>query len=276
MGAWKLVHMRTELATVAVVSLLVVAGCSAFGGETPTATTVSPTTAAPAEPTTTAETATQLYDAPLETEAVVTAHEAALRDAGTFRLNSTVSRSQGNQSGTVSSSIAGSLETNELVARQHGNQQVIETYADGNGSAYQRLTLAGNHTRYRTLESMPTATQLVGADARSSVAPFQFEYVGTDTISGTATDVYAANGTADLNESAPAFDGLELANVSSASARLYVAESGLLKQLEYSVTWTAPTGDEHTVTGTHRYTEVGTMTVDEPAWVETARANTTA
>lgn len=267
--------MRKQIATIAVVVLLVFAGCNT-GGSGDTTTTAPGTTAAPPNDTTTVDEADPMYDSPLDAEAVAQNHEVAIRNTSTFTLVSTSNQSQGNQSITVVSSIAVNQETGEVFLQQNTSTGVVETYTTGNGTTYQRQELAENETRYAVLQEMPTAAQLAGGDVQPFVNAFEFDYTGTNSVDGTSTDVYAASGVKDLNASAPGFGNVDAANVSSVDARVYVTNDGLVKQFDYSLTTSTGPGGGVTINVQQRYTEMGSTTVEAPAWLDDARNNTTA
>ncbi|MCD2199889.1 hypothetical protein LPA44_08270 [Halobacterium sp. KA-4] len=256
--------MRKQIAAVAVAALLVFAGCSAGGNGG--ATTAPETTAAGGDP---------VYDSPLDAQTVAQAHESVVRDAGSFTLVSTSNQTQGNQSFGVESSTAVDLATAAYFSRQEASGQTIEQYGFGNGTAYQRISMASGQTQYTVPQQSPNTSQLAGSQLASFVGAFSFSHTGTETIDGTETYVYEASGVEDLNQSAPGFSSLDTENVTSMSAQVYVTDDGLVKQFGYSLTVSTSNG-EASVATEQQYVDVGSTTVSEPVWLDEARANTSA
>lgn len=264
--------MRKQIAAIGVAVLLVFAGCSAGGDGGGTTAAPETTGTAPGD-TTTATDTEPVYDSPLDAATVAENHESAIRDAGTFTLVSTSNQTQGDQSFGVTSSIAADLETGEYFSRQNANSRIVETYGFGNGTAYQRLELSENETRYVVPQQSTNTSQLATGNIRSFVNAFAFDHVGTESVDDTSTHVYEASGFEDLNQSASGFGDLSEENVTSIDARVYVTDDGLVKQFEYSVSVSTENG-EATVGVQQRYTDVGSTTVEQPSWLDEARENT--
>jgi hypothetical protein len=263
--------MRTQIAAIAVASLLIFAGCSAGGDGGATTTPAPETTTVPGD-TTTAPDDGPIYESPLDAATVAQNHEAAVRDAGTFTLESTSNQSQGDQSFSVTSSIAADRSTGEYRSEQNASSRLVETYGYGNGTAYQRLEFSGE-TQYVVPRQTPNASQLATGDIRSFVNAFEFEHVGSESVDGTPTDVYEASGFESLNQSAPGFGDLDEENVTSIDARVYVTDDGLVKQFEYGLTVDTEQGDA-SIAVQQRYVGVGSTTVEAPPWLDEARENT--
>jgi len=257
--------MRKQIAAVAVPALLVFAGCSAGGDGGATTAPETNGASADGEP---------VYDSPLDGATVAENHESVVRDAGTFTLASTSNQTQGNQSFGVESSTAVDLESGAYFSRQAAGSQTVEQYGFGNGTAFQRVSAAGQ-VRYTIPQQTPNTSQLAGSQLESFVGSFEFSHAGTESVDGTETDVYEASGVEDLNESAPGFAGLDVENVSSIDAHVRITDEGLVKQFGYSLTLSTGSG-EASVSTDQRYVEVGSTTVSEPAWLDDARENTSA
>jgi hypothetical protein len=262
--------MRKQIAAIAVASLLIFAGCSA-GGDGGTTTAAPETTTAPGD-TTTETDDEPIYESPLDAATVADNHESAISDAGTFTLESTSNQSQGDQSFSVTSSVAADLSSGEYFSEQNASNRLVQTYGYGNGTAYQRLQFSGE-TQYMIPQQSPNASQLARGDLRSFVNAFEFEHVGSESVDGTPTDVYEASGFESLNQSAPGFGDLDEENVTSIDARVYVAEDGLVKQFEYGLTVDTEEG-EASIAIEQRYVDVGSTTVQQPPWLDEARENT--
>ncbi len=256
--------MRKQIAAVAVAALLVFAGCSAGG--TGGATTAPETTAAGDDP---------VYDSPLDAQTVAQTHESVVRDAGTFTLVSTSNQTQGGQSFGVESSTAVDLASGAYFSRQEARGQTVEQFGFGNGTAFQRVSTGSGQTQYMIPQQAPNTSQLAGSQLESFVGTFSFSHTGTETVDGTDTHVYEADGVEDLNQSAPGFASLDTENVTSMSAQVYVTSDGLVKQFGYSMTLSTSNG-EASVSTEQQYVDVGSTTVSEPAWLDEARANTSA
>ncbi|WP_336037764.1 DUF7537 family lipoprotein [Halobacterium yunchengense] len=273
--------MRKQIAAVAVVALLLVAGCSTGGDGSATTTAPEATTAAPGDATTTASggdggdggDGSAVYETPLDAATVADNHEAVLREAGTFTLESTSNQTQGEQSFGVTSSVAADLSSGAYLSTQDAQGRTVETYGYGNGTAYQRLTLSENETQYAVPQQTTNTSQLASGQIQQFVNGFSFEHVGAETVDGEETDVYEADGFGDLNRSAPGFEDFSEENVSSVTARLYITEDGLVKQFSYELTAQTETG-EATIRLDQRYVDVGSTDVAEPDWLDEAREST--
>jgi hypothetical protein len=262
--------MRKQIAAIAVASLLIFAGCSA-GGDGGTTTAAPETTTAPGD--TTPETDDEpIYESPLDAATVADNHESAISDAGTFTLESTSNQSQGDQSFSVTSSVAADLSSGEYFSEQNASNRLVQTYGYGNGTAYQRLQFSGE-TQYMIPQQSPNASQLASGDLKSFVNAFEFEHAGTESVDGTTTHVYEASGFESLNQSAPGFGDLDEENVTSIDARVYVTGDGLVKQFEYGLTVDTEQG-EASIAIEQRYVEVGSTNVEQPPWLDDARENT--
>ncbi|MFB6270113.1 MAG: hypothetical protein ABEH83_09225 [Halobacterium sp.] len=263
--------MRKQIAAIAVAALLVFAGCSA-GGDGGATTAAPETTDAPTDTTATESSDDgPVYESPLDAATVADNHESAIRDAGTFTLVSTSNQTQGGQSYTVTSTVAADVETGEFLTEQQAAGRVIEVYGFGNGTAYRRVERSSGETQYAVPPQTPNASQLAGGDIESFVKAFSFDHAGSETIDGTSTHVYEASGVEDINESE--FSNLDVENVSSIDAGVYVTDDGLVKQFEYSMTVSTQNGDV-SISVRQRYTDVGSTTIEQPPWLDEARANT--
>jgi hypothetical protein len=265
--------VRRKIATVAVVALLVFAGCSAGGGGGAT------TTQTEANGTTTqgdaSDVSDPVYEAPLDGATVAENHKAVAADANTFTLVSTSNQTQGNQSASSESTLKAVYDTGEYRSVQQARGRTVEQYVFANGSAYQRFELSTGDVRYSVPQRTANASTIAGGQIGSFVDAFEYELVGTETIDGTETQVYEASGVEDLNTSAPGFSNLDTENITSVGAHLYITEDGLVKQFGYDLSLTTPNGQDASVSVTQRFTNLGETTVEPPAWIGEARANTT-
>lgn len=265
--------MRHKLATVAVVALLVFAGCSAGGGGGDATTTQT----GPNGTTTqgdAGDVSDPVYETPLDGQTVAENHKSVIADANTFTLVSTSNQSQGNQTASSESTLKAVYDSGEYSSVQQSRGRTVEQYVFGNGTAYQRFELSTGDVRYSVPQRTANASTLAGGQIGTFVDAFEYEFVGTETVDGAETQVYEASGVSDLNTSAPAFSQLDTENVSSVGAHLYITEDGLVKQFGYDLDLTTR-GQEASVSVTQRFTNLGETTVEPPAWIGEARANTT-
>ncbi|WP_232702453.1 DUF7537 family lipoprotein [Halobacterium wangiae] len=260
--------MRRTIATVAVVALVVLAGCSAGGGGGDGTTTQ----AAP-NGTTASDAGDAIYETPLDGATVAENHESVVADATTFTLVSTSNQSQGNQSVSSESTLRADFDSGAYSSVQQSRGRTVEQFVFGNGSGYQRFEFSTGDVRYTVPQQTANASVIAGGQIASFVDAFEYEYVGTETVDGTDTHVYEASGVSDLNESAPGFSGLDTENVSNLGATLYITEDGLVKQFGYELGLETE-GQSASIAVTQQYTDLGETTVEPPAWIGEARANT--
>lgn len=255
--------MRRQFATVAVVALLLVAGCSAGdpGGGSPSASADTLNSDGP------------MYEEPLVGSSVAANHEAVIDDGGSFTLVSNTEQSRDEQSQTVNSTVAVNYDSGALHSTQEAGSQTISTYVLANGSAYQRFE-SQRGTEFRQPPQPANASVFASGRIATLVTGFTYSHVGTETVDGTETEVYEASGAEDLNESARAFQSLDAENVTALESRVYVTEDGLVKRFEYEIRLNV----DDTETGvdvTQTYSRLGETTVEEPSWLDDARTNTT-
>ncbi|UHH24533.1 DUF7537 family lipoprotein [Halobacterium noricense] len=253
--------MRKQIAAVAVAALLVFAGCSAGGG----GGTTAPGTADGAAP---------VYESPLNGTTVAENHEAVVREAGSFTLTTTSTQSQGDQSLTREGSTALDLASGAYFSNRTVGSQNVQQFGYGNDTAFQRVT-AGNQTQYTVPQQSPNASRLTSGQLASFVGLFEFSHTGTESVDGTTVHVYEANGVDAVNESAPGFANLDTENITNVSANVHITDDGLVKRFGYSISVDTGSGEASVSVG-QRYVDVGSTTVSEPAWLDEARANTSA
>lgn len=261
--------MRRQFTALAVVALLVVAGCSGGGGG-------DGTTTAPGDTTTAvdATTAEPIYGPPLDATEVADAHYAALEDAGSYSVESNATQELSSQNRTTATStlIRGDLASGAVYTRTAAQQQTIEGYGFGNGTAYQRFQTNDQVQYVNASGRMGNASQYARTTIESYVGLFDFSYAGTTTENGETVHVYEAEGASELNTSAPAFGTLNESNVDAASATMHVREDGLVTLAGYDLTATIQDVEQR-VDVTQRFTGVGETTVEEPSWLGEAEEN---
>lgn len=264
--------MRRQFTTLAVVALLVVAGCAAGGSG-------DGTTTAPEGSTTEAtETTTQepIYEPPLDASEMADAHRTVLEDAGSYTVesNSTQETSQRNGTTETTTLVRGDLSSGAVYTRTAARQQTIEGFGFGNGTAYQRYETSDQLQYVNASGRMGNASQYAGSTVESYVGLFNFSYAGTTTENGETVHVYEAEGASELNTSAPAFGTLNESNVDAVNATMHVRDDGLVTLAGYDLTATMQ-GVQQRVDVTQRFTGVGDTAVEEPAWLDEAKANAT-
>lgn len=256
--------MRRQTATLAVVALLLVAGCTALGG--------GGTTDAPGD----GQTGDAIYETPLDGDAVADAHAAALSDAGSYTIesNATQSSSARNQTTETSTLIRGDLESGAVYTRTAARQQTVEGFGFANGTAYQRYA-TGDRVQYvNATGRMGNATGYARSTVAQFAGLFEFSYAGTETVDSTTVHVYEAAGSDALNTSAPAWSALNESDVQSVEATMHVREDGVVTRAGYDITVTMQ-GSQQRVDATQRFTAIGDTSVEPPAWIPDARHNTT-
>lgn len=252
--------MRRQFAALLVVALVAVAGCAGGGG--------------PATDGSDAQSGDPIYETPLDADAVADAHVDALRDAGSYTIESDATQTMAGQNRTVETSgeVRGDLASGAVVSRTETSQRTIELYTDGDGTAYQRFVV-GNQTQYRNVSGQAgNASEYARTTVSSFVGLFDFSYAGTEDVDGQTVHVYEAEGAAELNTSSPAFGQLNESNVDEASATLHVREDGVVTKAGYDVTVTVQDRTQ-SVNTTQRFTAVGETDVAEPDWLSEAQSN---
>lgn len=251
--------MRRKLAALAVVALVVVAGCT---GGNPAAD------GSPEDP---------LYESPLDAQTVTDAHVDALHDAGSFTIQSDATRElvDENQSTETSSVVRGDVTSGAVFSRTESSQQTVELYASGNGTAYQRFVV-GNQTQYQDVSGQAgNASQYAHNTVSSLVGMFEFSHTGTESTDDGTVHVYEAGSVDAVNTSSPAFAQVEASAIDEATATLRVRDDGVVVSAGYDVTITVQNRTQRVDT-TQQFTAVGDTDVAEPAWLDDAQSNASA
>lgn len=259
--------MRRQIAAVAVVALLLLAGCN--GGSAPSTPEDQMTTA----PNETAQ-AGPIHETPLDPTTVGDAHVEALADAGTFTVVSNATQSAANTTRETGSVVRGDLSTGAVSTHSESGQQTVDRYAFANGTAYQRLAMGDRVQFQQADQQMGNATQYARSSVESFVTLFNFTYDGTQTVDGSTVHVYEAPDAGSLNTSAPAFSQINESMIDSANATLRVREDGVVTQATYEISVTAR-GQSQTLTATQEYRAIGETDVSPPAWIGDAQQNAT-
>jgi hypothetical protein len=94
------------------------------------------------------------------------------------------------------------------------------------------------------------------------------------TRNGTTLLRYEATGVRNAGPFLSTYASAYNASVSEFDATLLVDREGIIRSFNYSVTYTTSRGQQYTTTGMVRISDIGTTTVEEPAWLDEAKAQT--
>jgi hypothetical protein len=275
--------MRNALIAVALAAALVLAGCGAGGTPTPSPEpTDTPTPSPTATPTPVEPSAIAGVEDGVVTNgsALQRAHRAALSDVGfelyvsqetTFSANGTTERQRSESTLRAEASLTEATQrtvTENTVAERTGSREV---WANGSQALarVQTESPGGSETSFQYARS-PTAASTGGVAG----AVFQlgtFEVNGTDVVDG---ERRVSLTLAELNESALQNQDID---VQSASGSAVVDAEGRVRSLSFRLEYTQSTalGENTSVVVSVRQElrEVGDVDVEQPAWVDDARAN---
>ncbi|AHG05337.1 hypothetical protein HALDL1_12575 [Halobacterium sp. DL1] len=250
--------MRRTTATVAVAALLLVAGCSA-GGDT----TTTPAYDTDAEP---------LYETPLDTEAVTDAHLAALREYGTFTIDTNATWKHGDGDAVARELLVrGNLDTGAVYEHETTQGDVQQAYRFGNGTSYARLVSSGEVSYDRVLRGIGNATTYARGSLRGSLELFAFDYAGAKTVDGERVHVYHAEELDRPGEFGSSYLGEEEnVTVNHAEATLQFREDGTLRRVDYTLDF-EDDGRSRFTSITVRFQQLGDTDTSPPGWIPAAR-----
>ncbi len=248
--------MRRRLVVVALVALVLAAGC--VGG--PSDETTTQTTQTTVTTTETPEYPTGFgADGVTNASAAAAAHADALlaSDGFTFAFNATQT-DDGERRGVYLSRV-------DLVDRQvwtyveNPNMRYVQFYADG--VIYENITRRGE-TNYR---SQNASIPINGTTGRSSVEQLLggVEYGSAERVDGGFR--YESERLVDAQNVV----GIDRANVSSFSATVVVGDDGVVRSITYESTYTRQ-GQQLTVRGELTTSKVGETDVERPDWTSKA------
>lgn len=252
--------MRRQLAALLVVALVAVAGCAGGGG--------------PAAGGADGSSGDPIYETPLDAGTVADAHIDALRDAGSYTIESDATQTIVGQNQTVETSgeVQGDIASGAVFSRTETSQRTVELYAGPDGATYQRFAV-GNQTQYQDVSGQAgNATSYARTTVSSFVGLFNFSYAGTEDVDGETVHVYEAEGADSLNTSSPAFGQLNESAIDEASATLHVRDDGVVTMAGYDITVTVQDRTQ-SVNTTQRFTAIGETDVTEPDWLSEAKSN---
>lgn len=239
-------HPRTR--AVAVLALLVVsAGCLAAPG------------------------ANGASGAALDASTVATEHQQALDAAGSYTYTVEASATvDGQSAGTSSLTAAVDVAANRARVESESALGPVTAYVE-NGSVYQRV--GTDSPQYQTLDGDVGTDEIVQSHVASFVANHSFASNGTATIDGEAVRIYEATAT---GENATIRQDLgDRIVVDAVDATLAVNDDGVVVRQHTEAQLSLGDGQSvGTYTRTVTYTQLGSTTVDRPAWLDDARAAT--
>ncbi len=259
---------RRTVSVLLLVALATLSGCAGlFGGE-PSQT-----------PTNGTNTSEPVHELPLDGSGVIDAHTAALDDAETFtyRQNATA-RQLGNRSGiinyknvTAQTNLAeGSLRSEQELAFQPSRA----AYVDGQGNAYIRQSAGDNASYQRFDGDEADTTTYRDPGIAGYLDGLNFSDAGTETVDGVTVDRYEVTDPSQVNASAHDPEILTAEGIETISVTVAVDRDGVVRSFEYHVTGENANGDPLGYHLSLQYSDVGSTTVSEPAWLSEARSAT--
>lgn len=258
--------MSRRIVAVAVVALVVLAGCT--GGSVD-----GTTTSHKSEETTTAA-LSAATDQPwvaanesITADALLETHNAVLANASSYEFSQ---RLDSSRSGTTETTIAVNRERERALlsisvpSEQDGMERIQETFV-ADGTLYSKSGTPGDPNYGRQDENMTGTDFQRFVDQQSRLETtggvldaFEFEYVGVDD----GAYVFEADSVRPSEETS--FDA---ENVTAASGRLVVDEAGYIHEMTLSLTVDTAEGEQDAALNVTT-TGVNETTVSEPSWTE--------
>jgi len=274
---------RRSLILLGIVGLVVTAGCAGFlgddsGTETTTPQPTDETTERAADSTdeTTAAETTDSAETGSDgsvAEAVAD-HQRQLESSGSFTTTLVQNRTADDDTANVSVEIRSDLQADEYVMQTTGivldRDLQLDRYTAGD-TTFERVAL-GSRERTRkdtepydgNVEPVDVGRAMGGKDLVGKMGEYDLENEGTVTHRGeemtryTADDPDAWGGP--LPDGADEIDSLEM--------RILVDDRGIVRMIEYRVSGTSTSGGTFYEYFHLEITDVGSTTVDEPAWID--------
>lgn len=261
---------RYAVALCALLAVTALAGCGTPGGSgTPSqspngTTTPNPTTETPGP-----------YDLPLNGSAIRARHVPALEEAGSFVYS---------QRAVARSADSGALlqytNVSARIDRATGRYRLLENsttkpptgaYVDRNGTVYLRQRSRGTIAYDRQPNAGGSTDAYRYPQIDRYLRGLEYRYEGTDRRGGETVHVYAASGTDSLDPRRHGLTALDPASVTAISAELRVTGNGAIRSFNYDVTGTGPQGSRIRYVVDVEYSDIGSTTVSEPAWLDQAK-----
>ncbi|MFB6113166.1 MAG: hypothetical protein ABEJ58_03555 [Halodesulfurarchaeum sp.] len=252
-----------------VVGLIVLlAGCSGFSPAGPGTTAPGAQTTQGLDPG-----VSPIYETPLNSTSVAVEHTVALQRAGSFTYSSTVQISEPNQSARYRITRMAIVEGDsgeKLITRRSSGGRTETIYDTGNGTTYVRTKSVSGALSYNRSNGSINVARYSIDGVPGFVRTFNFTYDGALTKNGTRLYRYSADGPEDF-VGQPRIGGASTRNLSDVSAYAFVAESGVVRRLGYTMTFQTPRG-EHVIKAETTYSALGASPVQSPEWTDEADA----
>lgn len=269
-ATYVIMETRQVLAALAVATLVLGAGCSGLLGS-------SESTATPATATNGTESTPNYATAngSLDVAAALAMHNDTVRSTGTFTR-------EGSISGILTTTMRANATSGDVFVTIEPvtGETSTAAYVDESGTQYTRQ-VTGSGTNYSVIEAGDSSSSTNGwrVAARPDETPISSAIVteisaitwthqGETTYEGTTVDRFTASG---FN----ATSQYDAAAASSFSAALLVEPDRGIRKLNTTVVQTDRTGSERTFSTVVRYSKFGSTTVEEPDWLDEARAQAT-
>lgn len=309
------------ISVIAVVALVVLAGCSGLapgGNSAGNGTTATQTTSAATDTPTQTATTTASDEAPTATSTAGSTQTATT--TGTPQTTTQTTTGNGTQSGMFPPGYAASGITNPQRAIEH-HRAALSTSGSytltlilnttkrqfflvrhinlTNKRAYTTLNatlrsgIGVSIARYQNATTRYTKTTLPFLNrSRYNITQQPFAFNDSNKSAGRATllsnvsfggaERVTHNGTTllryestELQNAKPFLPLLATnATVNKFNATILVTKEGIIRSLSYSITYTTASGKQKTTTVTARLSRIGTTSVEEPAWLDEAKAQT--
>jgi len=287
---------RTHLAVVAVVSLVLLAGCGGFlggggSGDTEQTAVTEAATSTPADENGPAPGTAGLSDSALEESHTAALAAQSFTTSLSFELAS--ERNGTERSVFVNRTVEVDRENQRLrsvgeLVQADGDSLTTTTYTAGEETGEHRVLKQDGESRteYRyDTEPYDGAVQPVNesevvdrALLRAIGTDINWTYAGTETVDGETVSRFEASGIENVSgfsAGAAATDGDVGSNVSAdandtATATVLVDDDGVVRQFEYTLV-TEQDGVPVRVSLTVDVTAIGQTTVEEPSWLDEAR-----
>lgn len=263
---------RNILIVVGISMLVLTAGCSGILGPDET----TPTTGTDA-PTTESDTTVDEYPSGLSengvtnVEAAIGSHKAAIISESSWVVNYNTEFTAQNQTQSISETRTVNHE--ESVELQEVNSQYGEQVTYKVASEGWRQQTAQNSTQYAYAATGYDSTEATHSPMLTSfLGNVNYEQSQSVERDGTTYITYEATGLpADSELAGPANSSSEVENLSSSFT---VTESGSITEFDFSATVVSEEQSNSDVNISLVFSEIGTTTVNEPAWLGDAKNET--
>lgn len=201
------------------------------------------------------------------------AHASALEEQGSFTTTVEVTQSQGDKSQTNTYMYEVDTASNQALSTVETPASAIQLYTAGDTTFVQQS--AGNQTAYQ-MDSAPydaavqpvTTEEATLSNAVLPIGNVTYQETGTKMYNGVEVTVYEAN----EEEAKKALGGSDESKttVESFESEIYVDENGIVRYQTVSYKMSA-NGKTLEASLELEITDVGSTTVEEPDWIDTAK-----